>query len=79
MTEREFYARYHIPRQEILRNRRAFHYLHEYVLADRNPEILGRAYRELGVRGVVRIARWLQKNSDIFIAVARRRANGNKQ
>lgn len=75
MTEKEFHFRYQIPREEILQNRRAFHYFHEYVLAwNRNPKILGRAYRELGVRGVVQIARWLNQNSDILIAIARRQA-----
>ena len=71
MTEREFHVRYQIPRVEILQNRRAYHYFHEYVLA-RNPEILGQAYCEIGVRGVVQIARWLKQNSDIILAVARR-------
>ncbi len=74
MTETEFYGRYRISRDEILRNRRAYHYLHEYVMSGRSPEILGRAYSEIGKKGIVQIARWLGQNSDILIAVARRQA-----
>ena len=73
MTETEFHVRYRVPKDEILRNRRAFHYLHEYALS-RDPEILGRAYREIGKKGIVLIARWMNQNSDILIAVARRQA-----
>ena len=74
MTETEFHARYHIAKQEILCNRRAFHYFHEYVMSGR-PEILGRAWAEIGRKGVVQIARWLGRiDSDILLAVARRQA-----
>ena len=73
MTEKQFHVRYRIPSEEILRNRRAYHYLHEYVMS-RNPEILRRAYREIGRKGIVQIARWLGQNPDILIAIARRQS-----
>ena len=78
MTETEFHVRYRVPKDEILRNRRAFHYLHEYALS-RDPEILGRAYREIGKKGIVQIARWLHIDTDILIAVARRQAAIQKE
>ncbi len=79
MTETEFYGRYRISRDEILRNRRAYHYLREYVLRRRDPEILQRAYREIGKKGIVRIARWLHIDSDIILAIARRQAIASKK
>ena len=74
MTEREFYVRYRIRKEEILQNRRAYHYFRVYVMGHQNAEILGKGYREMGKRGIVQIARWLGVDSDIVLAAARRQA-----
>lgn len=74
MTVREFYGKYRIPKEEILPNRRAFHYLRVYVMSGRDEQVLGRGYREMGKRGIVQIARWLGVDSDIVLAAARRQA-----
>ena len=74
MTELEFAMdlKYRIPKDAILHNRRAYHYFRLYVLGGHQPKILGRAYIEIGPKGITRIAGWLGREPGMMVAIARK-------
>ncbi len=78
MTPHEFFSTYHIPPDEIRANRPAFHYFCEYCAADRarRSVVLAMAYNTLGKKGIVQIAKWLQKESGPLLAAARKNVKG---
>ncbi len=80
MTDLEFALdpKYRVSAEEILRNRRAYHYFRQYVTDGERSAVLADAWPEIGRRGVCCIARWLGRNADIFIATARRAAQARE-